>query len=229
MVEPAAAVSKPPALFGGHRGGGKKRADGLVAGSEAAKAADREKDRMRKSGQRAEKKIAPLPAALPSVANATANADAPLVPGELAVPGAVASAPTGEAGVLLPTFVAWSGRMLERPIRLLTKIIDRFRVGKLMERVRKLKLPKEIEAEAERRMVYKAEQLADFNAALTNCAVIEFNKRRMPGAEQSHWIELAMTSGELINCHLDTVDWLEKQILAKSEKEKAETELEKKV
>lgn len=111
--------------------------------------------------------------------------------------------------------------MLERPVKLLTKIVDRFRVGKLMERVRKLGLPKDVEAEAEKRMRYKEEQIADFNAALTNCAMVELNKRQIGGAQHSHWLELAMTGGELVNCHLDTVEWLEQQILSKAATEKA--------
>ncbi len=114
--------------------------------------------------------------------------------------------------------------MLERPTKLFTKIVDRFRVAALMERVRKLALPKDVEAEAEKRMRYKEEQIADFNAALTNCAIIELNKRTVPGAEHAHWLELAMTGGELVNCHLDTVDWLEKQILQKAESEKQKAE-----
>lgn len=122
--------------------------------------------------------------------------------------------------MVLPTFVAWTAKMLERPTKLFTRIVDRLRVGALMERVRKLKLSKDVEAEAEKRMRYKDEQIADFNAALTNCATIELNKRTVPGAQHSHWLELAMTGGELVNCHLDTVDWLEKQIIAKAEAEK---------
>lgn len=110
--------------------------------------------------------------------------------------------------------------MLERPTRLFTRIVDRFRTGALMRRIHKLGLPKDVESEAEKRMRYKEDQIADFNSALSNCMVIELNKRRVPGAEHSHWLELGMTGGELINCHLDTVDWLEKQILAKAEAEK---------
>ncbi len=111
--------------------------------------------------------------------------------------------------------------MLERPVKLLSKIVDRFRVGRLMERIRKLGLDKADEAEAEKRIRYKEEQLNDFNAALTNCAVVELNKRRAPGAEHSHWLALAMTTGELVNCHMDNVDWLEKKLLEKAERENA--------
>ena len=126
---------------------------------------------------------------------------------------------------IMPTFVAWSQKMLERPIKLLTKIGDRMRVAVLMDMVCELGLGKDVEAEAEKRMRYKEEQISDFNSALTNCATIELNKRQVGGAQHTHWLEVAMTGGELVNCHLDTVDWLEKQILrkAESEKQKAET------
>ena len=116
--------------------------------------------------------------------------------------------------------MSWSEKILGRPIKLLTRIVDRFRVGKLMERIRRLGLDKADEVEAEKRIAYKQQQVDDFNAALTNCAVVELNKRRAPGAEHGHWLELAMTTGELVNCHLDNVDWLEKKLLEKAEREK---------
>lgn len=106
--------------------------------------------------------------------------------------------------------------MIQRPVKLFTKIVDRFRVGKLMERVRKLGFSKEVEKEAETKLAFKQAAVDDFNAALTNCAVIELNKRRVPGAEHSHWLELAMTGGELVNCHLDMVDWLEQKLAEKA-------------
>ena len=220
VAQPVAAVPKPPVLFGGHKGGGKKRADGLVAGSEEAKAVDREKNRVRMADKRAAQKASSLPPALARPADAAPNASVPLAAGEPPLAPAVA----GAAGVLgmaaAPTFVAWTQKMLERPTRLFTRIVDRFRTGALMRRIHKLGLPKDVESEAEKRMRYKEDQIADFNSALSNCMVIELNKRRVPGAEHSHWLELGMTGGELINCHLDTVDWLEKQILAKAEAEK---------
>ena len=49
----AASSSAPPYLYGGHRGGNKRRKDGLCAGSPEAIAADREKDRLRKKRSRA--------------------------------------------------------------------------------------------------------------------------------------------------------------------------------
>lgn len=221
VVQPVAAAAKPPELFGGHRGGGKKRADGLVAGSPQAIAADKEKDAARKRDIRAGKKVAALPPVLPGVALPGEGATLPLAAGEPALAGTVADAANGSVVVLPPpTFVSWSEKILGRPIKLATRILDRFRVGKLMERIRRLGLEKADEAEAEKRIAYKQQQLDDFNAAMTNCAVVELNKRSVRGAEHGHWLELAMTTGELVNCHLDNVDWLEKKLLEKAEREK---------
>jgi len=213
MVQPVPAPAQSPALFGGHRGGGKKREDGLVAGSPEAKAADNEKAQIRMAAKREEerkKKVASLPQTLPSVANPPANAAAPPAADNGAVPVSASGAVTGVG--LVPTFVAWSGTMLARPIKLLTKIVDRVRCSKPMERVRKIGCDKETEKEIEQRLRYKQEQLEGFNAALANCAVIELNKRQVPGAQHSHRLELAMTTG---------VDFLEKKILEKAEKTKA--------
>ncbi len=217
--QPVAPVSKPPALFGGHKGGGKKRADGLIAGSPEAIAADKAKDAERKRLDRAAKKAAALPPPLPSATGAALNAPVAAPVDNAAVPPVAAGAPDGVPLGLVPTFVAWTGTMLARPVKLLTKIVDRFRVSKLMERVRQLGFDKSTEKEIEQRMQYKQTQVEDFNSALTNCLVIELNKRRVPGAEHSHWLELAMASGELVNCHLDTVDFLERKLLEKAERE----------
>ena len=217
------AVAKPPALFGGHKGGGKKRADGLVAGSPEAIKADKEKDMERKRRERAEKKMAAMPPPLPGVAAPAQGAPAPVAGGESPVPRVADGAAPPVAGPM-PLFVAWSAKMIERPVKLFSRIVDRLRVSALMQRVRKLNLGKEIEDEAEKRFAFKAEAVNDFNAALTNCAVIELNKRRVAGAQHSHWVELAMTGGELVAVTLDQMDWLEKQILQKAESEKRKTE-----
>jgi hypothetical protein len=253
VVQSAVATAKPPAAFGGHRGGGKKRADGLVAGSPEAEKVDAENDAFRNWIKRSDKSnpvewesdfnrrlqvihpahrhkyaekfttvktaLATLPPPLPGLKAPSANAAASLAAGQPAVPGAVAGPASGATGAPSLTFVAWTARMLERPVKLLTKICDRVRVGSLMARVRKLGLPKEVQDEAEKRMRYKDEQIADFNAALSNCVVIELNKRQVSGAEHSHLLELGFSFGELVSCHMDTVDWLEKQILAKAEAE----------
>jgi hypothetical protein len=159
------AAAKPPALFGGHKGGGKKRADGLVAGSPEAIKADKEKDMERKRRERAEKKMATLPPPLPGVAAPAQGAPAPVAGGESPVPPVADGAAAPVAGAM-PLFVAWSAKMIERPVKLFSRIVDRLRVSALMQRVRKLKLGKELEDEAEKRFVFKAEAVNDFNAAL---------------------------------------------------------------
>ena len=203
--------------FGGHRGGNKKRDDGLVAGSPEAKEADRKRDAARKAEKRSAEKMAALPAALPGVAAAPANAPVPPAAGVAGVSAVVAP-----AGVVAPapTFVAWTEKFLSRPIKLLTKICDRVRCSTLMMRVRKLGLSKDQEKEIEGDIKYKQEVVDDFNASLTTCLTVELNKRMVRGAEHSHWLDVVMTGGELVMIHMNTVDKLEKMI--------AENDLKKK-
>ena len=217
---PPAAVAVPAGqsvpLFGGHRGGGKKRADGLVAGSPEAEAADRKKDRDRKNASNAAKRAAklppPLPGAVPSAAVPSADAAAPVDAGSSALPGAVA----GVAGIAVaaPLFVPWSQRLLEKPARLLTKIADRVRCWSLMKKVRQLKLTEEQEKEIATDLKWKDEVVADFNLALAECATVELNKERVPGAQNSHWINLVMCGGEMAMVHVQTLERLEKMVAA---------------
>jgi len=244
-----------PAAFGGHKGGGKKRTDGLIAGSPEAEKVDRDNNALRMFLNRQESNPSPhfatefaarlqgilpihrqkfqerakeisakspaLPAALPGKANPAGDAPVSMAAGEpdLSVP--VVGIAGSDPAVLAPTFVPWSEKVIGRVVKVFTKIVDRIRVGKLMQRIRSLGFTPEVEKEAEARLAYKAEQINDFNAALTNCAVTEANKRRVPGAQHSHWIELALVSGELVNSHMDNVDWLEQKLLEKAEREKS--------
>ena len=213
------------AAFGGHRGGGKKREDGLVAGSLEAKAADKKKDADRKVAERAAKKLAALPPALPGVAAPVSNASAPAAGGV----AALAAAALGQLvapGVAAPAplFVGWSEKILARPLKLLTKICDRVRCAGLMARVRQLGLSKEQEKEIESDLKYKQVIVDDFNAALTTCAAVEMNKRRCPGAEHSHWLDVTMTGGELVLIHMNTVEKLEKMIAENKQAKSAKAE-----
>lgn len=209
----AAAAGQSVPRFGGHRGGGKKRLDGLPAGSAAAIAVDKEKDRLRKNLANAAKRGTPLPPPLPGVAAPSANAAAPLAGDSNAVPGVVAAV-AGVAGAA-PLFVPWGQKLLEKPARLLTKIADRLRVWSLMKHIRKIGLTPEEEKEIEAELKYKDEVLADFNAALAEAATIELNKRNVAGAQHSHWVNLSMTGGELVLLHLQSLDRIEKLVLAK--------------
>lgn len=120
----------------------------------------------------------------------------------------------GVAGAA-PLFVPWGQKLLEKPARLLTKIADRLRVWSLMKHIRKIGLTPEEEKEIEAELKYKDEVLADFNAALAEAATIELNKRNVAGAQHSHWVNLSMTGGELVLLHLQSLDRIEKLVLAK--------------
>lgn len=214
----AVAAGDSVPLFSGHRGGGKKRADGLPAGSPEAIEADKLKDRARKNAANAAKRVAALPPPLPGAPSPAANT--PVVVGGNApvVPGAVAGAPIIAAG-----FVGWQQKLLEKPAKLITKIADRFRCWQLTKKVRQLKLSPEIEKEILADLKWKDEVVADFNASLSECAVMELNRRRIPGAQNSHWINLAMCGGEMVLVHLQTLDRLEK-LVAKDRVKPAEPE-----
>ena len=214
-VAPAASVA--PALFGGHRGGGKKRSDGLVAGSPEAKEADRIAEMERGRLRRFAKKVAALPPPLPGVASPAGHTAAPLAAGESVLPAAMAGV-AGVAGVA-PMFVPWSTRVLEKPARLLTKIIDRVRVWSLTKKIRTLELAAKDEKEILADLAWKESAVADFNAALAEAATVELNKRTVPGAANSHWLALAMSGGELVYAHTEALNRIEALVLKKMELE----------
>jgi hypothetical protein len=212
-VQPAfvgAPASQSVPLFGGHRGGGKKRADGLPAGSPEAIAADRKKDALRQAANRAKKNGAALPATLPAAVAAVQTPSAPVAVGASPVPGPVA----GVAVAAAPLFVPWSQKLLEKPARLLTKIADRLRCWSLMKKVRKLGLTSEQEKEIASDLKWKDDVVADFNLALAECATVELNKYQVSGAAHSHWINLAMCGGEMALVHVQTLERLEKMVAA---------------
>jgi len=223
-MAPSAPVAAPKVssvpLFGGHKGGGKKRLDGLVAGSPEAIAADKEKNAARMREARAREKNSSLPSPLPSVATAPENAAAPLAVDSTALSGAVVDLAGVAAVAPAPLFVPWTEKVLARPIKLLTRIIDRVRCSALMKRVKKLMLEPAQEKEIEKDIQFKEAALNDFNVSLANCAQVELNKRRVPGAEHSHWLDVFICGGELVSCHMDVVDKIEKMILENEIKKK---------
>ena len=206
----AAAPNSPPALFGGHNGGGKKRLDGLIAGSPEAIEADREKNAARMRAVRAAKKGATLPPPLPPANSPEPDAADPLAGSSNAVPGPVAAVAVPAVAVVAGVFVPWTSRLLEKPARLLTKIVDRARIWQLNKKLRLLKLDSAKEKEMQESFSWKAEAVADFNASLAACAEVELNKRRVGGAENSHLINLALSGGELAYAHFQTLELLEK-------------------
>lgn len=209
-------VDDSPARFGGHKGGGKKRQDGLLAGSPEAIAADKKKDAERKASSRAQAKVAGVPPPIPSVAVSAGSAPVPMAGGSPAPAGS----PVPSNIIPFPTFVPWQEKVVGRIIARITKIADRFRCSSLMKRVRRLGLNKEDENKIEGQMRYKDEVISDFNNAVTVCVTTELNKHQVPGAEHSHYLDVLVCGTELVTHHMDTVDMLEKMILKNEEMKK---------
>lgn len=206
-------VNSSPALFGGHRGGGKKRADGLAAGSPEAIEADRKKNAARMANKRAQERSAVAPPTLPP---APATAQAPvqaMVNRPSPVPGAVAPLAAAAAPVAAPTFVAWSARLLEKPARLIVKIIDRVRLSSLNKKLKLLKLDPVLEKEIAADFKWKDEATSDFCVSLSQCAEIELNRRQVGGAENAHIINVVLSAGELALAHFQVMDKLDKLAL----------------
>ncbi len=218
----AVAPPQPPAAFGGHRGGGKKRLDGLPAGSPEAIAADKAKDRERKALAAAKAKLATLPPALPGGTAAGLGAAVAVVDGATLMSGAVAGMAVPVVPLVSVSHVPWTTKTLEKPARLFTKIIDRVRCFALAKKIRALKLSPKDEAEILADIKWQETAANDFSAALADCAQVELNKRRVPGAENSHFINLAMCGGELATAHFATLDRLEKMMAEKLAAEAAE-------
>lgn len=135
-ASPAAAVTAP--LFGGFRGG-RKRKDGLAPGSSEAIEADREKDRLRKERQRSR---SVEPPALPAAGAAGVAGQAQ------AAAGAVGDG----AGVEGVPVLAWDAKMLAPLFEQLIPTVEDLTVHQVAVRAAKCRLPpdivREIEAEA---------------------------------------------------------------------------------
>lgn len=205
FVPTPAARSVP--LFGGHKGGGKKRADGLPAGSPEAIEADKAKDRERKR-LAALKAKGQNPAPLPSAVAPPPNPGAPVAADPGGVPGPVAPV----AGVAAVAY-AWSARQLQKPAKLVVRILDRARQWDIFRRLDKSKLPAEVKEEIKRDAKWKEEAQNDFADALAECAAIELNKRQI-NSSSSHWITLAMSGGELALAHFTLCERIDKLILS---------------
>ena len=201
-----ASPNRPAPLFGGHKGGGKKRADGLPAGSLAAIEADKAKDRERKRLANLKTK-AENPAPLPPAVAPPPNSGAPVAADPGGVPGAVAPV-AGVAGLAY----AWSARQLQKPAKLVVRILDRARQWDIFRRLDKSKLPPEIKAEIKRDAEWKEAAQNDFADALADCAAIELNKHQVNSAN-AHWITLGMSASELAMAHFALTARIDKLIL----------------
>lgn len=198
MADPVAGA---PELFGGKRGGGKARTDGLTPGSEEAKAADRAKDTARKAKARAAAKAASLPAPLPSAAPAASGGAAVAAP-ELGLETGGGPQPDG-AAVAGVGFAAWSAKLLARPWKLVVKIVARLRVAKRREEVEATPLPAEVKAEILKAVDYAEETKAQLAEALANASAVELNKRQVGGAEHSHLLDVGICLADVVNQDLE--------------------------
>ena len=133
---PVASATDTVPLFGGHRGG-KRRADGLPAGSPEAREADRLKDAERKRRARLEAKAnaepAPLPPSLPC-------APAPAV-------GAPPPSPDAVGAVPGPAPVPWEAGTLKPLFDQLLPTVEALTVAQLTTRATKARLPSPVVAE----------------------------------------------------------------------------------
>lgn len=225
---PPAPVAVPPdskpALFGGHKGTGKKRADGLVAGSPAAIAADKEKNAARMREARALKKSAEVPPPLARpVSSVPGASDAVAVaPADLSRPLAAVAGLAAPVAGFAPTFVPWLQSKLQKPAALLTKILARSRDFLRGKQIKKLNLTPEREKKVIEACRWRDDVVNDFSTALAECATIELNKHQVPGAEHSHYITLAMSAGELVYQEIETSRLIERLVLEdRAEKVKA--------
>lgn len=119
-------------------------------------------------------------------------------------------APTVPVGTV---FVPWTARLLERPAKLLTKIIDRARLWQLSRKVKALNLGADAEKKVLADFEWKDSAMADFNNSLAIVAEIELNKRQVGGSENSHLINLGLSAGELALAHFMALQTLEKMAI----------------
>ena len=124
------------------------------------------------------------------------------------------------AGIAGAVVVPWSIHLLEKPAKLLTRILDRIRTGQIFKKLDKTNLPVEIKAEIKRDAAWKDAARDDFAICLADCATKELNKRRVPGSENAHWINLGLAGGELALAHVDLCARIDK--LVESEQQKSE-------
>jgi hypothetical protein len=151
QTAPAGAGAPLPAsasvpLFGGHRGGGKRRADGLPAGSPEAIAADREKDRMRKKLARDRAAAMAEPPPLPGLGAVPPGA-APAAVGQAEAPG---DSPLAGGAALAGSPMPWDSATLKPLFDQLIPTLETIAVGQLTSRATKARLPGEVVKEIER-------------------------------------------------------------------------------
>jgi hypothetical protein len=113
--------------------------------------------------------------------------------------------------------VAWSSRLLQKPARLLTRILEKLGQWDIFRRLDKSTLPPEIKAEIKSGCAWQDAAKNDFAESLAECAAIELNRRNI-GAQNAHWINLAMSAGELTLAHMSLCERIDKLIIAAATK-----------
>jgi hypothetical protein len=204
-----------PALFGGHRGGGKKRADGLAAGSPEAIEADKKKNAARMRDSRAKDALAKTPSALPSRVASPESSVETLAEDKTLLRVPVAFDPVASVPVsgLPPTFVPWVAQKLEKPAKLLTNILDRLRNFHRTRQIEKLNIATERKKKILELLNWGDALKSDLATAAADCTAIELNRRAISGGQNVHWITLAMCVGEVVNHELNVSAQIEKIIL----------------
>ena len=119
--------------------------------------------------------------------------------------------------------VPWTQRLLEKPARLLSRILDRLRKDSIFKRLDKSSLPVAVKEEVKRDAEFKAAALDDFAASLAECVAIEMNKRGVT-SEHAHVVNVVMSGGELALAHYTLLERLDKLILAAQAAERAKAE-----
>ena len=192
------------AAFGGLYGG-RKRADGLVPGSPEAKKADLAKDAARKREARARLAEQTSPALPSSLPGSGVVADSPAVP----VADNATPVPAAASGFVVP----WSVRVLQKPARLITRVIDRLRQIHLFKKLDKAQLPEPVARELKKDLAWSEAAVNDFADALAECAAIELNKAQISSVNQ-HWINLGITGAELMASHFSLASRIDQLVLA---------------
>lgn len=199
---PVAAAQSVPA-FGGLRGG-KARADGLVPGSKAALAADREKERVRKANQRARLRADPSP--LPGVAPGQDTAG-PMGGG--AVPGG--PAPAGPA-------MPWQAEALKPVFDQLLPTLEQLTMNQLAGRAEKARLPAELVREIERDARWSEPAKKALEIGCPQLAAKYLNKTGV-GAEYQPEIVVGTALAAIVSTHTLLLRKLDQLIAAQQPKE----------
>ena len=202
--------------FGGLRAG-RKRADGLVPGSDEALAADREKERLRKARQRARQR-AENPPALPAVAD-----DGEPLPGLDAAPLDTGEAPGGDLGGVpgaeCGAPVPWDAASLAPLIEQLLPTLEAASVARITRKAAAAKLPADLLRAVENDSRWPKPAAKVLQMAGPQLAAKWLNKT---GVSAEHQLEVAVLSavGCIVAGQSAVLSRLEKIIAEKAAAEK---------